>query len=107
MATRKQTTTTLTLTPDEMSAILADAAGTLTSIIRLRGKVTDAGLTDQHGQSLDDAFTDAIDMLKAMADARAANDSTGLMVLERRLDQSVGKTVRLARKAVRAANKGD
>lgn len=108
MTTRKNTAASaLDLTNEEKGAILSDAAGLLGTIIRLRAKVAEHGLTDKHGKALDDAFTTTIDALKQMSDASAANDSTALMVLERRLDQSTGKTIRLARRAARDAAKAD
>jgi hypothetical protein len=116
MATRKTSTSTsaantndstwLELTTEEKDAILSDAAGLLGTIIRLRTKVAEYGLTDQHGEALSKAFTATIDVLKKMDSASAANDSATLMILDRRLDQHTAKPIRLARKAVRE-NKTD
>lgn len=97
----------LDLTAAEMSAITESATKTVISITRLRSKAIDAGLNDNHGEPLRQAFIAGLDLLKVMLEAEAAADTTALLIAERRLDQQVGKTVRNARKAIRSVAKAD
>lgn len=107
MATARKNDSNLDLTAGEMSAITESATKTVISITRLRSKAIDAGLNDNHGEPLRQAFITGLDLLKVMLEAEAASDTTALLIAERRLDQQVGKTVRAARKAIRSAAKAD